>query len=85
MYLHMLFSGIVYYTKLVIRSKISMVSFFMFKNCDDEGQLKELFISLSPFYKEQKTKKTGDSIGNTKTDFLRGMPAYKQKEHHIDD
>lgn len=27
---------------------------YLFKNCDDADQLKELFINLSPFYKEQK-------------------------------
>ena len=30
---------------------------YLFKNCDDADQLKELFINLSPFYKEQKAKK----------------------------
>ncbi|MBQ9327039.1 MAG: hypothetical protein IJ225_00705 [Solobacterium sp.] len=32
---------------------------YLFKNCDDPDQLKELFINLSPFYKEQKRKKGG--------------------------
>ena len=27
---------------------------YLFKNCDDADRLKELFINLSPFYKEQK-------------------------------
>ena len=29
---------------------------YLFKNCDDAEKLKELFINLSPFYKERKTK-----------------------------
>lgn len=29
---------------------------YLFKNCDDPDKLKELFINLSPFYKEQKEK-----------------------------
>ena len=28
---------------------------YLFKNCDDPDQLKELFINLSPFYKEKKS------------------------------
>ena len=31
---------------------------YLFKNCDDTDKLKELFINLSPFYKESKERKT---------------------------
>ena len=27
---------------------------YLFKNCDDPDKLKELFINLSPFYKDRK-------------------------------
>ena len=29
---------------------------YLFKTCDDTSKLKELFINLSPFYKEQKRR-----------------------------
>ena len=32
---------------------------YLFKNCDDPEKLKELFINLSPFYKEHKSTKGG--------------------------
>ncbi len=42
---------------------------YLFKNCDDPGKLRELFINLSPFYKnahcgEQESQPTLDKQGD---------------------